>query len=146
MLKQIALGGAVSLLNIAIHALIVAWIILAARRAAVATMAQRPLRRLIVVTGSTAAALMAGHVVEVGVWAVTYALAGVAQTTHPLYFAFVNYTTLGYGDVVPADEWRLIGPITAMNGVLLFGLSTAVLFDVLRTLGASLEPTAPKVD
>ena len=49
-----------------------------------------------------------------------------------MYFAFVNYTTLGYGDVVPVERWRLIGPITAMNGMLVFGWSTAVIFEVLR--------------
>jgi hypothetical protein len=48
------------------------------------------------------------------------------------YFAFVNYTTLGYGDITPVARWRLLGPMTAMNGVLLFGWSTAVIFEVLR--------------
>jgi hypothetical protein len=42
------------------------------------------------------------------------------------------YTTLGYGDVTPVERWRLLGPMTAMNGVLLFGWSTAVIFEVLR--------------
>ena len=49
-----------------------------------------------------------------------------------LYFAFVNYTTLGYGDMTPVRAWRLTGPRTAMNGILMFGWSTAVLFEVLR--------------
>jgi Ion channel len=49
-----------------------------------------------------------------------------------VYLAFVNYTTLGYGDVVPVERWRLIGPITAMNGMIVFGWSTAVIFEVLR--------------
>lgn len=40
--------------------------------------------------------------------------------------------TLGYGDVTPVARWRLLGPVTAMNGVLLFGWSTAVIFEVLR--------------
>ena len=48
------------------------------------------------------------------------------------YFTFVNYTTLGYGDVTPVKRWNLLGPMTAMNGVLLFGWSTAVIFEVLR--------------
>jgi Ion channel len=48
------------------------------------------------------------------------------------YFAFVNYTTLGHGDVVPVGRWRLLGPMAAMNGALLFGWSTAVIFEVLR--------------
>ena len=49
-----------------------------------------------------------------------------------IYFAFVNYTTLGYGDVTPVERWHLLGPMTAMNGVLMFGWSTAVIFEVLR--------------
>lgn len=44
----------------------------------------------------------------------------------------MNYMTLGYGDVTPVARWRLLGPVTAMNGVLLFGWSTAVIFEVLR--------------
>ena len=48
-------------------------------------------------------------------------------STDDLYFAFVNYTTLGYGDISPVARWRLLGPLTAMNGVLLFGWSTAVI-------------------
>ena len=34
----------------------------------------------------------------------------------------MNYTTLGYGDVTPLEHWQLLGPMTAMNGVLMFGL------------------------
>jgi hypothetical protein len=62
-----------------------------------------------------------------------YAIVGAAPAgADPVYFAFVNYTTLGYGDVTPVERWRLLGPMTAMNGVLLFGWSTAVIFEVLR--------------
>jgi hypothetical protein len=82
---------------------------------------------------ATVAVLMAAHIAEVFVWSVAYAIVGAAPDgTDMLYFAFVNYTTLGYGDVVPVVRWRLLGPITAMNGVLLFGWSTAVIFEVLR--------------
>ena len=67
------------------------------------------------------------------VWAAAYALTHAAPDGADLvYFAFVNYTTLGYGDVTPVVAWRLLGPMTAMNGVLLFGWSTAVIFEVLR--------------
>jgi hypothetical protein len=68
-----------------------------------------------------------------------YVIVGVAPAgTDLIYFAFVNYTTLGYGDVTPVERWHLLGPMTAMNGVLLFGWSTAVIFEVLRmTLLAS---------
>jgi hypothetical protein len=52
--------------------------------------------------------------------------------TNLVYFAFVNYATLGYGDVIPVEDWRLLGPITAMNGALMFGWSTAVIYEVLQ--------------
>jgi hypothetical protein len=51
-----------------------------------------------------------------------------------VYFAFVNYATLGYGDIAPVAEWRLLGSMAAMNGILLFGWSTAVIFEVLRRM------------
>ena len=44
----------------------------------------------------------------------------------------MNYATLGYGDVTPVERWLLLGPITAMNGALMFGWSTAVIFEVLN--------------
>jgi Ion channel len=46
-----------------------------------------------------------------------------AGTVPPLvYFAFVNYTTLGYGDIIPVQAWQILGPAAAMNGVLLIRL------------------------
>jgi hypothetical protein len=82
---------------------------------------------------ATASVLMVAHVSEVIVWSLAYAIVDAAPAgTDLTYFAFVNYTTLGYGDITPVAHWRLLGPMTAMNGVLLFGWSTAVLFEVLR--------------
>jgi hypothetical protein len=48
-----------------------------------------------------------------------------------LYFAFTSYTTLGYGDVVASKDWLLLGPASAMNAILMFGRSTAVIFQVM---------------
>ena len=80
----------------------------------------------------TAVALMVAHTLEVFVWALADVIVGVAPAgSDLLYFAFVNYTTLGYGDVTPLAKWRLLGPMTAMNGVLMFGWSTALIFEVL---------------
>lgn len=82
---------------------------------------------------ATASVLMAAHTLEVLIWSLAYALVSAApDNTDLLDFAFVNYTTLGYGNVVPLDRWRLLGPMTAMNGVLMFGWSTALIFEVLQ--------------
>jgi len=131
MLRQIVFGSAVSLGNIAIHALAMALVIRAARAAA-AKRQSRPTLRLIAVMMATVSVLMAAHVCEIAVWSLAYAIVAAApEHADRFYFAFVNFTTLGYGDIVPVPRWRLLGPMTAMNGVLLFGWSTAVIFHVL---------------
>jgi hypothetical protein len=67
------------------------------------------------------------------VWSLAYFIVGAApEGSNLVYFAFVNYSTLGYGDITPNRDWQLLGPLTAMNGVLMFGWSTAVIFEVLR--------------
>src|SRR5215831_4385445 len=88
----------------------------------------------------TVSILMLTHALEGIVWSLAYSIVDAAPAAANLvYFAFVNYTTLGYGDVVPVERWRLLGPMTAMNGVLLFGWSTAVIFEVLRKVLERLE-------
>jgi len=132
MLRQLLVGVVVSACNIAIHAFLMAAVIWAARIAGAIT-TSRPSLRLITVMIATVSFLMAAHLAEILVWSLAYAIVGAApKGTGLIYFAFVNYTTLGYGDVTPVERWHLLGPMTAMNGVLLFGWSTAVVFEVLR--------------
>jgi hypothetical protein len=88
---------------------------------------------LIALMVATVSVLMAAHASEVIVWAIAYGIVdAVPAGEDVVYFAFVNYTTLGYGDILPVKTWQLLGPAAAMNGVLLFGWSTAVIFEVLR--------------
>ena len=132
MLADILVGAGTGALTIVIHALLTVSTIRAARRVA-GRETMHPWVRMVAIMIATVLVLMAAHTVEVFVWSVTYALTNAAPEGSDLfYFAFVNYTTLGYGDIVPVARWRLLGPMTAMNGVLLFGWSTAVIFEVLR--------------
>ena len=125
-------GSSVSLLSIVIHALTTVVVIRAARSLGL-TSTSRPYLRLVTVMTATASVLMAAHTLEVLIWSLAYAIVSAAPDgTNLVDFAFVNYTTLGYGDVVPLDRWRLLGPMTAMNGVLMFGWSTALIFEVLQ--------------
>jgi hypothetical protein len=144
MLRQYLVGAAASVCNIAIHALVMVAVINVARIAdELATTYQT--FRLIAVMIAAVTVLMVAHLAEVLVWSLTYAIFAVApEGSDIVYFAFVNYTTLGYGDVTPVKRWHLLGPMTAMNGVLLFGWSTAVIFEVLRmTLLASGQRVKP---
>jgi hypothetical protein len=132
MLRQYLFGAAVSVCNIAIHALVMVAVVRVARTATVIA-TPYPSLRLVIVMIATVSSLMVAHLGEVVVWSSAYAIVDAAPAgTDLVYFAFVNYTTLGYGDVTPVERWRLLGPMTAMNGVLLFGWSTAVIFEVLR--------------
>jgi Ion channel len=132
MLRQFLMGGGVSACNIVIHALVMTAVVRASQVAAM-KVAARPNLLLISVMVATVSILMAAHASEVVIWSLGYRLVNAAPASaNLLYFAFVNYTTLGYGDVVPVERWQLIAPMTAMNGVLLFGWSTAVIFEVLR--------------
>jgi hypothetical protein len=132
MLRQLAVGGGVSVANIAIHALVMTIVVQVAQRASLRTRTH-PSLYLIAVMIPTVSVLMATHTLEVMVWSLAYLVVDAAPAgADRVYFAFVNYATLGYGDIVPLPRWRLLGPITAMNGVLLFGWSTAVIFAVLE--------------
>lgn len=141
MLRQLLVGSAVSLCNIAIHGLVMATVVQLASRIARPRDPVRQSMQMTVVMIATASiatvpVLMVAHFSEVMVWSLAYVIVDAAPAgADPVYFAFVNYTTLGYGDVIPVERWRLLGPITAMNGVLMFGWSTAVIFEVLRRTG-----------
>ncbi|WP_456619967.1 MULTISPECIES: potassium channel family protein [unclassified Bradyrhizobium] len=132
MAVQFLLGTFISVINIMVHALATVAAIDIARTAGLRH-TSRPRAHLMAVMVTTAVILMVAHTVEVLIWALAYAVVGAAPAgSDLLYFAFVNYTTLGYGDITPVEGWRLTGPMTAMNGILMFGWSTAVLFEVLR--------------
>jgi hypothetical protein len=63
-------------------------------------------------------------------------LVGIAPPSIQLiYLAFDNYTTLGYADLVAPEQWRLLRPVTALNGIMLIGWSTALIIEILRRSG-----------
>ncbi len=75
------------------------------------------------------------HLTQIALWAVTFFLCGALPGFEKaFYFSAQNYTALGYGDVLLDDRWRLLGPLEAINGLLFFGLTTALLFAVVSQL------------
>jgi hypothetical protein len=131
--SQLVAGAAVSLVNFAIHAIVTALVVVATRHTAHATSESGMFVRLAALLTITMVALMTAHVFEISVWAGYYDLTDLKlNKTGYFEFAFENYTALGYGDALPVDGSRLIGPITSLNGVLLIGWSVAVIFEVMR--------------
>jgi hypothetical protein len=84
------------------------------------------------------------HLAEAVVWALFFVLVGsLPDVEAAAYFSLASYTTVGYGDVVLPEPWRLLGPIEAAVGVLMLGWSTGILVTVIgmiyRELFASLK-------
>ncbi|OLC67475.1 MAG: hypothetical protein AUH69_03975 [Actinobacteria bacterium 13_1_40CM_4_65_12] len=78
---------------------------------------------------------LAAHLVEIALWAVLFMICGEFSEFGTAFdHSAVNYTTLGYGNVVMAPAWRLLGPLEAADGSLMFGVSTAMIFAVIQRL------------
>jgi voltage-gated potassium channel Kch len=91
----------------------------------------RPSLGRVMVFASLALAVL--HHVEASLWAAVYIGLGVfADWDTAVYFSIVTMTSVGYGDVVLSGDWRLLAAFQAMDGLLLFGISTAFLFAVLQ--------------
>jgi len=71
------------------------------------------------------------HLAEISVWALFYVWQEcLPDAESAFYFSGVTYTTLGYGDVLLPQEWRLFGPVEGLTGILMCGLSTGFFFAV----------------
>jgi len=71
------------------------------------------------------------HMIEIAVWALFFRWHGcLPDMESSLYFSGVTYATIGYGDLVLPQEWRLFGPVEGLSGILMCGLSTAFFFIV----------------
>jgi hypothetical protein len=77
----------------------------------------------------------AAHLLEISIWALLFFFCGeFAQFAGAFYHSAMNYTTLGYGDVVMTPSWRLLGPLEAADGMLMFGVSTAIIVSVIQLM------------
>ena len=79
--------------------------------------------------------IMVLHITETSLWAVFYYTRSLfADFESALYFSLTSYTTIGYGDVLLPQKWRLLGAIEGVSGVLLCGVSTAFIFAVITAM------------
>jgi voltage-gated potassium channel Kch len=79
--------------------------------------------------------LLGAHLVQMACWALVFIWCGQFRDFEAAFcHSAVNYTTLGYGEVVMARPWRLLGAMEAMDGMLMAGVSAAILFAVLHRL------------
>ena len=75
------------------------------------------------------------HLVEIAIWALFYLGRGaMPDAESAFYFSGVTYTTVGYGDMVLPEPWRILAPLEALTGVLMCGLSTGFFFAVVARI------------
>jgi hypothetical protein len=94
-----------------------------------------PITRLLI---RAAFLLLLMHFVEITLWAVFYLWQGcLPDAESAFYFSGVTYMTIGYGDVLLARPWRILGPLEGATGILMCGLSTGLFFAIVtRIYGA----------
>ena len=87
-----------------------------------------------------ASALVLLHLLQIAVWALFYRWLGcLPDLETSFYFSGVTYATVGYGDVVLPMEWRLLGPMEGLTGILMCGLSTGFFFVVVSRIHQKLQ-------
>jgi len=83
------------------------------------------------------AVLMFGHMLQFATWALLFTWLGeFTDFATAFYHSTVNFTSLGYGDIVMSEKWRLLGALEAGNGVLMFGLSASTILSIMNSLFA----------
>ena len=143
-LIPLAVGTSAVFCTIVIHALALSATVHVVRR-------ERRLGRVgasfwidVAIVVATISFALAAHLVEISLWAMLFMICGEFPDFGTAFnHSAVNYTTLGYGDVIMTPSWRLLGPLEAADGMLMFGVSTALIFTVInRLVGARLHLSA----
>jgi len=130
---HLAIGSVVIALAVAIQAEMFS--LLSARFESLVLFARRYLRRF-ANTGVMIVAVLFVLLVQtiiVWIWASVFLIAGAFKELEPsLYFTLIAYTTVGFGDITLGPDWRLLSGLTAANGFLNFGWSTAYMVELVR--------------
>ncbi len=87
----------------------------------------------ILVLKSVMLMLVLGNLMQVAIWAMVFTTLGeFSEFDEAFYHSMVNFATLGYGDFVMSEQHKLLGPLEAVNGVLMIGVSTAALMSAVQ--------------
>ena len=85
---------------------------------------------------STVIVLLIIHMIQAFLWAVLYLMlpgrSGLVNLHDAFYFSVITITTLGYGDITLNEQWRLLSGLESMIGIIVFGMSTAMIYAVVQ--------------
>jgi hypothetical protein len=138
---EILSAGVLSLANLTLLALVAAGLARVLPRLVVSAVGRAPFWGGAVALATALLGLQVTALAQIALWAGAFLLCGeFADPEAAFYHSAVNFTTLGYGDIVMSHEWRLLGPLEAVNGSLMLGLSAALLFQVLGRVADARAP------
>jgi hypothetical protein len=134
-LLPLIVGAATTACTIVIHALALMTIVHYVRREHRLGLAGVRFWKDVSIVAAIALLALAAHLAEIAGWAWVISLCGqVPDFAAAFYHSALNYTTLGDCDPVTSPSWKLLGPLEAADGMLMFGISTAMLFTVIQRL------------
>ncbi len=148
MLIYALIGTVLVVVTVIIHGVgTFSWVSLISRRYADQDGKLRSGKALQILVG-TVLVLLILHSIEIVVWAYAYLLllpsGGLDSFEEAVYFSFVTFTTLGYGDITLTQGWRLLSGIEALNGIMLAGWTTALLFAFVQRTWQSIARRNPQ--
>ncbi len=129
MALSFCIGIALLILSVGVQSLVTVALIALLRKAERTGWYEGPFIRIAVMLQAIAALLAASFLLQTALWAAVFlALGEFNDFATAYYHSAVNYATLGYGDIVMSESRRLLGPLQAINGLLMGGFSASVLF------------------
>ncbi len=135
MVIQLAIGSALIVITVIIHAFSLSRLINLLTNFGPAVQSRLQHHWNSVILAITVLGIFFAHILEIWVWALVYILIDEVPTFESaLYMSTVTFTTLGFGDITFSDKWRLLTSVEGANGMLLFGWSTAFIFEVMRRI------------
>ena len=142
MFTQISIGAALITTTVLVHAVSLELIL----KGLVAVRTDIAVRWRAVTFALVILAVFVAHVIEIWIWAELYylkaSISEIPTLEAAVYFSTSSFTTVGFGDLVLSEDWRLLSSIEAINGMILFGWSTAFIFAVIRRVYSEIYPAA----
>lgn len=146
MLIPVIISLAVIFATIFIHGLATVWYVKLLLRRSSSPDHKMKLNTALYLLSMSAIFLMILHFVEITLWATVFMLIPdiqqLASFEEAIYFSMITYTTVGYGDITLETHWRIMSGFAAMDGILLFGWSAAMLYTVVQRILIKINPNS----
>ncbi len=133
MLHQFAIGVCILTVCVAAQSAMVVAMLSKVRRWQPRHLPRPPVVRASIIVGFASLWLTLVHGLAIVAWSTSFVVLGVFDDFDTaVYFSAVSFTTLGFGDIIPPDEWRQLAGVCAAHGLLVFGVSSAALVEIFR--------------